>query len=284
MKEEFTPSTESEKTDQQAQMASEESVKFKPDGLEYDGSVIYSSEKEAINKVRQEESENIDLNKSANKEDKTYSEEKINEIISQNKELNERLSQYEKFIDNFALLDVAGKAKSLNDKPETELDSKLNEYYNRAKNDAIKETLETIHQEALRDRKIEEVKTNNPDIIADPAREQIVCNLAASYIHQGTDFNTALDRAIEDLRKLISPVSSKKDQENQLAHNIPAGEPYKQTYSRLNPFIEGASPSIPEKQFRSSELIEMQINRPDEYKRLQPVIMRAYREGRVIFD
>lgn len=283
---------------------------IKPYKLSYDGSNIISSypidnnsgannnEIPNINNENKEQTPdtNTQDNKEATKENESYD---IKEIIRQNQLLTEQINNYHRVFKQIINPVNAQNGTPSNIKSnKSELDTKLEETYNKAKQDAVAETLAQIERDKQFEKKVDELRKQNPDIAGDPKKEDLIGAMAAKYINTGMDFDTSVNKAISDFREMFSayqnnpqtkeagktPITSVEKNLSPTVNNIPQNKPYKKTQPQVNPFIEGHSPSLPEKQFKASELIDMQINRPDEYLRLQPQIMQAYRDGLVIFD
>lgn len=182
------------------------------------------------------------------------------------------------------------------------LEQRLQQY----KREALEEARYIMNQELQENRKVEELRKQNPDLVEDPIHEYFISNIAQDYRKAGWDFNSAADQAIKDYRIFLKEkaVNNQMNQppqanavNNQVSQaNIPNARttnpnavnskitPTKQVNSPGATHIEGTAIYSPSQSFKASELIDMQINRPSEYLRLQPQIMKAYQEGRVLLD
>lgn len=221
------------------------------------------------------------------------------DIASENQLLKSHIQKYETFLNQLLSLQnqtpeqpVSGPANAEQPKAMPE---DAQSAYVKGKQDAILENMQNVKYEREFNSRKAAFEKENPDIVADPAKEHMVTMMAAQFINQGVDFDTAVKQAVTNFRKLNNPDTNlnmlqqkyNPQAENlnqfQQSHNIP--QKSIDDYSkRASFFIEGASPSIPDKTFKASDLIDMQIYRPDEYRRLQPQIMKAYQEGRVLLD
>ncbi|MEW5820325.1 MAG: hypothetical protein AB1782_09055 [Cyanobacteriota bacterium] len=256
--------------------------------LSYDGSNVISSEpytmafnsSDEANYKTVELSEEQESNNDIKKNNNT-------ELENKNKELTEQIIKYEALLNQLLSLNTSKSlANGKTDSSDEMLNKNSDEIYKKGKQDAIIETIRKIETDKQFDEKVQQIRMKNPDIAFDPDKEEIVGLLAGKYISQGYDFDNSVDKAIKDLRKLTNTqdLKDKKDTNKMKSHNIPHNVQYKKQVSPANLHIEGRSQAIPERHFKSSELIKMQIHQPDEYLRLQPQIMKAYVEGRVIFD
>jgi hypothetical protein len=253
--------------------------------LPYDGSQVVSSEnlydeqeKNIPAEKRDQPSKNLDQPKpgETNKE--------IEKLVLQNKMLLKKINEYNRFIEHYTSTQHTQQNQQKTEY-KTEMDQKLDALAKKTKAETYTDILETLKEETFYTKKKEEFRSKNPDLANEPSTEYIIGSLAAYYIQEGLDFDSAVERSINEFRATTgrkAPENSTKT--NQTQYNTPTQKPYQKTSPHINTFIEGSGPSMPDKQFRASELIDMQINRPDEYLRLQPKIMKAYRDGRVIFD
>lgn len=267
---------------------------FKPYNISYDGSNVVSSQpfETAFNTTDFDEScpEGKQSNEPESKMQVEAASTDVTEepdLAEKNKELNEQLARYEAFLSELF------KIKNNNDNTQTpDVQHKPltpEEIYNIGKHDALVQSLYRIKQQAQFNAKVSEIRKNNADILCDPIKEEVVSCIAARYIQSGLDFDSSVARAMNDFRNVFNQNNSNSKINNgntksSEVHNSPRNQSYQ---IKMNPsafYIEGASRSTSEKYFKSSELIDMQINRPDEYLRLQPQIMRAYEKGRVTAD
>ncbi|MGD9581586.1 MAG: hypothetical protein AB7V50_09455, partial [Vampirovibrionia bacterium] len=210
----------------------------------------------------------------------------LDDLTNQNKQLADQIARYEAMLGQ--LFNVQ-QSKQVSDKSASPEDKKMHEFYNKGRQDAVIDSLRQMETQRANEAKISELRSKNPDIANDPHKEDIVGSIAVRYINQGYNFETSLQKAIEDFRKVFknndNTVNTNFTQTSSSnRHNIPQNRSSSNSSSPKNTYIEGASPSLSETQFKASELIDMQINRPDEYLRLQPQIMKAYRQGKVLFD
>lgn len=268
---------------------------MQPQQLPYDGANVTSSHPfdNAFNAVNNTEPLNEESNENGKPEAEQKEEPqpaldpKIDQLTSQNKQLIAQISKYEALLGQ--LFNAQPDNKQQNIKNLSPEEQKLHEYYHKGKQDAVIESLKQIEMQRANESKINELRSKNPDIASDPNKEELVGSIAVKYINQGYDFETSVNKAIADFRKVFNKndniVNKNITQESSHnRHNIPQNRSSMKNHSPKSLYIEGASPSAPETQFKASELIDMQINRPDEYLRLQPQIMKAYKQGKVVFD
>lgn len=268
---------------------------MQPVQLSYDGANVTSSHPfdnafNAVNDTQLPDDE-IDENDEQVAEKKEDEPPEINphidQLTNQNKQLLEQINKYEALLGQ--LFNAQPNQQKQNSKEMTPEEQKMHEYYHKGKQDAVIESLRQMEMQKANENKIQELRSKNPDIASDPHKEELVGSIAVKYINQGYDFETSVNKAIEDFRKVFNNKDNIVNQNitqksSHTRHNISQNRSSKKNHSPKSLYIEGASPSLPETQFKASELIDMQINRPGEYLRLQPQIMKAYKQGKVIFD
>lgn len=263
---------------------------FKPENIPYDGSNVISSHKmnnftELATNSNNEETENISSDDGKEpKNNNKYTTEEIEKLITQNELLQNKMTSYNKMVEHFLEAKTQQTPKVSTDaKPEQ--DQKTHQMDSQTKQEVVQEILKEINRQSEMVKVLDNFRTQNPDLANDPQKEYLIGLMAGQHYDSGMNFNDAIGKAIEDFRKITGQANNNtlpnKENGNISNHNIPQKRP--QTTPN-NSYIEGSSPSLPEKQFKASELINMQINKPDEYLRLQPQIMAAYRNGRVLFD
>lgn len=239
--------------------------------LPYNGSQVVSSENRPSPPVQS--AKNPEETSEPGDNEKAENNEPYNEIIEQNKQLIQQINQYHHLMSQIFTSQEGYTQEQAQEKP-----NKTDKMPD--KENIVNDVVQIIENKRVYQEKEQKLKTENPDIFSDPTKEYLVSALAIQNIDKGMDFDTSVNEAIKAFRGLYAPkevISKEKNNSNSVQKTV-------ERQFQQNLFIEGASPQLPESSYRASELMEMQINHPEKYRRLQPEIMQAYKEGRVIFD